>query len=448
MLLSFSDGVTMTPRPTALTPAAQRIRNIYLDPPRGGWNRRRFLAAITSLAAMPLLTDTPSWAQARQTAGRIKITGVRIQRLRVEKDWGSYEDYVGNRRGGRTGGGAILEIDTDQGLTGIGPAIATAALEAVTGYLTGKDPFDVNRHMALLYGGGREGGIRIAGGRPTGVEIARWDLIGKAANQPLYKLWGGAKDRIMPYSSMFRLGPASERAETALRLKSAGWKAIKLKSHYATLKEDVAQIEAVRRACGPEFIIATDGNKAGFNAAFQGTRGVPWSFKRALDTAKEFERLDVFFLEEPLPRYDFERLAELNRLTSINLAGGEEQNPGVHEFRWLLEKGCFDIIQPEIDTQGPAVLQKVAVIAESMEKMIMPHLGDGRLSTVCDMHLVASWPNAPLLECGNEGPEGAYEHSYAVFEQPIALTRDGYFDLPKGPGLGVAIRKDLYEKNG
>jgi L-alanine-DL-glutamate epimerase-like enolase superfamily enzyme len=173
---------------------------------------------------------------------------------------------------------------------------------------------------------------------------------------------------------------------------------------------------------------------------------VPWSFKRALDTARELERLDVFFLEEPLPRFDFDRLAELNRLTSMNLAGGEEQNPGVHEFRWLLEKGCFDIIQPEIDTQGPGVLQKVAVIAESMEKLIMPHLGDGRLSTVCDMHLVASWPNAPLLEVGNEGPEGAYEHSYAVFEHPMTLTRDGYFELPAAPGLGVSIRKDLYEK--
>ncbi len=346
------------PFPPLITPrrprvAAQQIHDILREPPRGGWTRRTFLQTITAAAAIPLLTESSAVAQARQSAGRIKITDVKLQRIRLEKDWGTYEDYMGGRRGGRTGGGAITEIYTEQGLIGIGPAVTPAAVQPIKEYLAGKDPFDVNRHMALLYGGGREGGVRVPGGRPTGVEIALWDLIGKAAQQPLYKLWGGTRDRIMPYSSMFRLGPPQQRAETALALQRAGWKAIKLKSHYATLKEDVAQIEAVRNACGPDFIIATDGNKAGFSVAFQGTRGVPWSFKRALDTAKELERLDVFFLEEPLPRFDFEQLAELNRLTSINLAGGEEQNPGVHEFRWLLEQGCFDIIQPEIDVQGP-----------------------------------------------------------------------------------------------
>ncbi len=434
-----------TSGPPPDSPAA-RVRDLLRDPPAAGWTRRTFLQTVAATAAIPKLADAPAVAQAKQSAGRVRITDVRLQRLRVEKDWGTYEDYMGNRRGGRTGGGAIVEIHSDQGLVGIGPGVSPAAVAPIKEYLAGKDPFDVNRHTAVLYGGGREGGLRLGGGaRPTGVEIALWDLIGKVANQPLYKLWGGTRDRLVPYSSMFRLGPASERADTALRLKAQGWRAIKLKSHYATMKEDVAQIEAVRKACGPDFIITTDGNKAGFSVGVQTTRGVPWTFKRALDTAKECERLDVYWLEEPLPRFDFEALAELNRLTTLNLAGGEEQNPGIHEFRWLLERGCFDIIQPEIDTQGVAVLQKVAVIAESMEKLIVPHLGDGRLSTVCDMHLVASWPNAPLLEVGNEGPEGAYEHSYAVFDNPIALTKDGYFDLPQGPGLGVTIRKDLYE---
>jgi len=109
-----------------------KVRDILLDPPRGGWSRRRFLTAVGAAAAVPLLTDTPIWARAQQSAGRITITDLRIQRIRLEKDWGTYEDYVGGRRGGRTGGGAITEIHTDQGLIGIGPAHPSEIGEATS----------------------------------------------------------------------------------------------------------------------------------------------------------------------------------------------------------------------------------------------------------------------------------------------------------------------------
>src|SRR5215471_18217991 len=167
-----------------------RIREFLLDPPRTGWTRRSFLKTVTAAGAIPLLHDQPAFARAQQSAGRLRIVDIKVQRLRVEKDWGSYEDYIGGRRGGRTGGGAITEIATDQGLVGIGPGVNPVSVQTLKEFLAGKDPFDVNRHTATLYAGGREGGIRLPGGeRPVGIEIALWDLIGKAANQPLYKLW-------------------------------------------------------------------------------------------------------------------------------------------------------------------------------------------------------------------------------------------------------------------
>jgi L-alanine-DL-glutamate epimerase-like enolase superfamily enzyme len=162
-------------------------------------------------------------------------------------------------------------------------------------------------------------------------------------------------------------------------LKAQGWKAIKYRSSFPTMKEDIRLVELARKAVGDDFGIMCDGNKATLNYASQ--KGVPWDFTRALETAKEYQRLKVYWLEEPLPRYDFDGLAELNRLIDKKLAGGEG-NRGIHEFRWLLERGCFDIVQPEVMLEGPTHLRKIAVIAESMNKMCIPHVGDSRPKTI------------------------------------------------------------------
>ena len=113
----------------SMRPAAARIRDIWSDPPRGGWTRRTFLQTLTAAAALPLATSSSAFAQARTAGGRIKITDLKLQRIRVEKEWGTYEDYMGGRRGGRTGGGAVLEIYTDQGPVGIGPGVVSGVID-------------------------------------------------------------------------------------------------------------------------------------------------------------------------------------------------------------------------------------------------------------------------------------------------------------------------------
>ena len=393
--------------------------------PRTGLHRRDFLKTLPALAAVP-----------RLRGARIRITDVRIVPLRTIKDLGSYPDWLGNPRSIRIGGGAIVEVHSDQGITGIGPDMDAKLLPAVKTLLTGADPFDVDLHSERLYGIQAGTGYR----GTAGVEIALWDLIGKASNQPLYKLWGGGRDRVAPYSSMLRLSTPEERADIAVKLKAQGWKAIKYRSSFPTMKEDVRLVEMARKAVGNDFDIMCDGNKATLNYASQ--KGVPWDFTRAVETAKEYQRMNVYWLEEPLPRYDFDGLAELNRLIEMKLAGGEG-NRGIHEFRSLLEKGCFDIVQPEVMLEGPTHLRKIAVIAESMNKFCIPHVGDSRLGTICDLHLVASWPNAPYLEIFNDVPIGNYEYPFQIFENPPTLDKDGYFNLPQGPGLGMTIKKEF-----
>jgi len=389
--------------------------------------RRNFLRMLPALAAVPKLHGA-----------RIKITDVRIVPLKMTKDLGSYPDWLGNPRPIRIGGGAFVEIQSDQGLTGIGPDMDAALLPAVKNLLIGADPFDVDLHSERLYG------IQGAGYRGTaGVEIALWDLIGKAANQPLYKLWGGGRDRVAPYASMLRLSTPEERADIAVKLKAQGWQAIKYRCSFPTMKEDIRLVETVRKAVGDQWGIMCDANKATLNYASQ--KGMPWDLTRAIQTAKEYQRMNVYWLEEPLPRYDFDGLAELNRQIEMKLAGGEG-NRGIHEFRTLLEKGCFDIVQPEVMLEGPTHLRKIAVIAESMNKFCIPHVGDSRLGTVCDLHLVASWPNAPYLEIFNDVPIGNYEYPFEIFENPLRLDKDGFFNLPQGPGLGMTIKKEFLER--
>src|SRR6187402_115967 len=168
--------------------------------------RRDFLGSF-ALCAGPL------GAVAQQRAGRTKITQIELLQLRLVREVGTLEPAW--NKGGRmriaVGGGSVLQIQTDQGLTGIGPGIDPSLLEAVRVQLVGRDPFDTEQHAARLryYAAGAS----YRGG--SCVDVALWDLIGKACGQPLYKLFGGAKDRVIPYASMIALGTPEERASLA-----------------------------------------------------------------------------------------------------------------------------------------------------------------------------------------------------------------------------------------
>jgi D-galactarolactone cycloisomerase len=388
--------------------------------------RRNFLKTIPAVAMM----------QAVKAAPRLKITDVRLIPLKVLRETGSMEAAwnPGVSTVRRVGGGTYLEIHTDQGLIGIGPAMDAAVLANTKAQLIGKDPFDIERMAGPLryYVGGRA---------VSSIEIALWDLVGKASQQPVYKLWGAQKDRVLAYASMIQLSTPEERARMALELKSEGWKAIKLRLHYQTLREDINLVAAVRKAVGDDMEIMTDANQAQSATGWQ--PGIIWDFRRAVETARELEKLNVYWLEEPLRRYDFDGLAELNRLVEIPIVGGEN-NIGVHEYRIMLEKGVFDILQPDIMVaDGVTGFREIASLASAYKKRVVPHHGGGNLGTIAQLHCIASWPHAPWIEILHDPPIAAYTHGFAMMEGAPLVDKDGYMNLPQGPGWGVSINKAM-----
>ncbi len=397
---------------------------------------RRDLLASFAVAAGPLAL------LAQQRVGRMKITGVRLSTLRTVRQVGSLEP-AWNKGGTMTitvGGGSVIEIETDQGLVGLGPGIDPGLLEAVRAQLAGQDPFDTERHAARLryYAAGPSY-------RGSGcVDVALWDLIGKACGQPLYKLFGGGKDRVIPYASLILLGTPEERARLASQLAGEGWQAVKLRLHHETMREDLRTVELVKKAVGERMAILTDANQAQSSGNWQ--PGVLWDYRRALETAREIERLGVIFLEEPLPRYEFTQIAELNRNVAIAIAGGEN-NRGIHEFRQMCELGVYDILQPEpLVTEGVTGVRKIGALAESFGKRIIPHHGGGQLGTIATLHLVASWPHAPYWELLHDPPTGSFEHRFAIFKNPPRPAKDGFIEVPQGPGLGVEIDEGLIQR--
>jgi L-alanine-DL-glutamate epimerase-like enolase superfamily enzyme len=280
----------------------------------------------------------------------------------------------------RVGGGKYLEIHTDQGLVGIGPAMDASLLPTVNEQLAGKDPFDIETHAARLqyYAGGR---TRPATGS---VDIALWDLIGKACGQPLYKLWRGRNEKVPVYASTVQLSTPERAALLAAELLEQGWKAVKLRLHHETLDEDLRTVEAVRAEVGDRMEIMADANQAQSPGSWQ---------------------------------------------------------PGV---RWDLERGVYDIVQPDSRVSGGITeLRKVGALAEAFGKRVVPHHGGGGIGTIAHLHLVASWPHAPYLELLHEPPVGSYGHRLAVFRNPPVVDPTGYMRLPEGPGLGVEIDPDL-----
>lgn len=327
---------------------------------------------------------------------------------------------------------AILSMATDEGITGYGECVLEGrgrtvekAVEEISEYLIGKDPRQIEHHWQAIYRGTFYHGGPVLCSALSGVEQAMWDILGKWLSVPVYTLLGGAvRSRIRVYRHVH--GDTIEELRTQCReAVSQGYTMVKTAlpepAHILDTPEytrrQVRFMEAIREEIGWGMDFAID---------FHG-RVAP---AMAIRLAKEFEPLQPVFIEEPCLSQNIDAMATIARSTSIPVATGERLYTK-WGFRELLEKQSAAVIQPDVCHCGGILeAKKIAAMAESSFVAFAPHNALSAINLASSLQVVATVPNFLAQEQIDLGQ--------GLLKQPF-VVRDGFIDVPTGPGLGFEI---------
>jgi len=332
-------------------------------------------------------------------------------------------------------GFSFYRVWTDEGIIGIGPDTGCPN----PSMLVGLDPFMVGDFWGKHMSGRRAGQ---SGYGASGLEIALWDIIGKATDKPIYKLLGACRDKIFVYAATSRLLEIDQHIQQVLEIMEEGFKAVKLRLHRENPWDDVAVVEAVRNAVGDDMMILVDANQNNPSDVYKF-----WSRETALKVAKILEELDVYFLEEPLPRNDVEGLAEIANSVDMFIAGGEHA-PTIYDFKEHILKKAYDIIQPDAamgGNTGIIGLKKIAEIADYFGVQIVPHVLSTTifpLDFAAAIHTLVTVENCPIVEFPYDPPILTANTIQSFVKEPFKVDEDGYIKLSDKPGLGVEIDED------
>ncbi len=321
-----------------------------------------------------------------------------------------------------TGKQILVRVETDEGLVGWGECFAYGAPLAVCNVVdeglapivTGHDPTQIEylidrMHRALMIWG-RRGLAMMA---VSGVELALWDLAGKARGVPVHQLLGGlCQPRVRAYASLLRYSSPADVARVAAQAVGRGATAVKLH------QIDVPSIAAAREAIGAGVELMVDTN-------------CPWTVEEAIRVGRQLERYDLRWLEEPVwPPEDYAGLARVRAAVHIPIACGEN-DATVFGFKAILDAGAADVVQPSMTKVGGlSEMKKIATLAAAANVTLVPHsyyFGPGLAAT---LHLIASTPGVPYVEF----PPGELQAPLLV--TPIRSV-DGFVGVPDAPGLGA-----------
>ena len=340
----------------------------------------------------------------------------------------------------------FVEIETDEGLVGWGEpviegkaATVRACVEEMKPYLIGADPMKIEDIWNVLYRAGFYRGGPVIMSAIAGIDQALWDIKGKFFRAPVHDLLGGAcRDKIRVYSWIGGDRP-SDVGAAALEKKNAGFTAIKMNAteelqmvdSYEKIDAVLERVAAIRESCGKYFGIAID---------FHGRVHKPM----AKVLAKKLEEFDPMFLEEPVLCEHMDEFKEIARACHVPIATGERLF-SKYDFKRLLEAGGVDIIQPDLSHAGGITeVRKIAAMAEAYDVALAPHCPLGPIALSACLQVDACSYNAFIQEqsMGIHYNEFHGPLDYILNPETYTFT-DGSVQIPKLPGLGVKVNKDL-----
>ncbi len=347
----------------------------------------------------------------------------------------------------------VIEIHTDEGLTGIGevdasPSVIKAFIDTTSSHdrsmsikklLVGENPLDIDRIWRKLYEKtlmpGRRGiGVNVLGG----IDMALWDLAGKIYGQPVWRLLGGLqKEYALPYASLPTLQNPDDVEGKLLRkqvafARSKGFKAIKFEELVNSKKRDFEAVKLARETAGEDIDLMLDAYYC-------------WpDFRTAFKAIRDIEQFNPYFVETPLPVDDLIGIGRLSESVNVRIASGELLTT-IHEHVQLMETGKVDVVQPDIGRVGGLTeARRIADYARLKGVSVIPHCWKTGISIAASLHLNLATSNCPYYESLVKELAPSYLRSHLLKKEHEPIN--GKVKPPTSPGLGIELDYGVMDK--
>jgi L-alanine-DL-glutamate epimerase-like enolase superfamily enzyme len=363
----------------------------------------------------------------------MKIVDVTVQTLRYTYPNERGFAYAGGTASGRLT--SLVRVTTDSGVTGLGTAYSHPDLvrlvveQHLTPFLLGEDPCEVEQLWTRMYQltrwYGRKGAALSALGA---LDIAFWDLRGKALGKPVADLLGAARRDVPAYASALLWSDDLDQlgAEAAAHV-AQGYRRVKMRLGRSEAY-DVAAVHAVRRTVGPTIDIMVDAS-------------MRYSPEIAVRVGKVLEEARVFWYEEPFQPEDIDAYVALRGRVNVPLAAGENEF-GLPGFRELLRAAAVEIVQPDVCRAGGITeCYRIGQLAGQHGARVATHTWSDAVAVVANMHLIAALPHGLTVEVDRTGNPLIDD----LLATPLRV-RDGLIRLPDGPGLGIELNEAAVER--